>query len=162
MRQKSLPELVKTYLAEVSQTKKIVELAASEAALKTPNVGVTIARLAVVGEALRSHLAELAGATGRVQGFVKQILSGRQDQEKLESIMRDLGNAKQDLGLYIQLANVGLTRSVGEAVHVNTAAVDAVNRLLSEQLGPTYTLKMAQLVEGRPRNGTASRFPKST
>ncbi|RYP01147.1 hypothetical protein DL765_010875 [Monosporascus sp. GIB2] len=159
VRQQGLPELIEKYLAEVSQTKMIVEFAANEAALKTPNVGVTIAKLAAVGETLRSHLAELANIKGPVKGFVKQILSGQQAQEKLESIMRDLGNSKQDLGLYIQLANVGLTRAVGQTVQVNAAAVNAVNKLLNEKLGSAYTLRMAQLVEGRPQNGRASRFP---
>ncbi len=159
MRQKGLPELIEKYSAEVSQAQKIVHLAASEAALKTPNVGATIAKLAAVGETLCSHLAELASARGPIRDFVKQLLSGERDQEKLESIMGDLGNAKQDLGMYIQLANVGLTRAVDETVQVNTAAVDAMNKLLHEKLGSVYTLRITQLIEGRPRNGKAFWLP---
>ncbi|KAH6849628.1 hypothetical protein B0I37DRAFT_369468 [Chaetomium sp. MPI-CAGE-AT-0009] len=155
-RQKGLPELISKYSAEVSQTKTIVELAASEAALKTPNVGATIVKLAAVGEALHSHLSKVASTKGRVHGFVRQLVSGRQDQEKLEEIMGELGNAKQDLSLGIQLANVGLTRAVGETLQVNAAAVDTVNKLLTERLGPTYTLRMARLIEGRPRNADGS------
>jgi hypothetical protein len=106
-RHKGLPELVEKYPTEVSQTKKIVELAASEAALKTPNVGATIAKLAAVGETLRTQLGKMANAKG-FRGFVEVLVSGKDDEERLNGIMRDLGNAKQDLGMYIQLANVGL------------------------------------------------------
>lgn len=152
-RQKGLPELINKYSAEASHTKTIVELAASEAALKTPNVGATIVKLVTIGEALHSHLTKVANTKGRVHGFVRQLISGRQDQEKLEGIMGELGNAKQDLSLGIQLANVGLTRAVGETLQVNAAAVDTVNKLLIEKLGPTHALRMAQLIDGRPRNG---------
>ncbi|KAL8371662.1 hypothetical protein RB595_001453 [Gaeumannomyces hyphopodioides] len=153
-RQKDLPELIEKYLAEISQAKKIVELAASEAALKTPNVGASIAKLAAVGEALHGHLEHMgsASAKGPVQGFVRQLVSGKGDNEKLNSIMKDIGSAKQDLGMYIQLANVGLTRAVGETLRVNTVAVEAVNKLLAESLGSVYSLKIGQVIEGRPRD----------
>ncbi|KLU84063.1 hypothetical protein MAPG_03108 [Magnaporthiopsis poae ATCC 64411] len=153
-RQKGLPELVEKYLAEVSQAKKIVELAASEEGLKTPNVGACIAKLAAAGEVLHGHLEQMekASAKGPVRGFVNQLVSGKSDQEKLGSIMRDVGNAKQDLGMYIQLANVGLTRAVGDTIRVNTMAVEAVNKQLAETLGPVYSLKIGQMIEGRPRD----------
>lgn len=152
-RQKGLSALVEKYLAEATQTKNIVELAASEPALKTPNVNSTIIKLADVSETLSSHLGVMTKAKDPLRGFVKQLVSGKEEQEKLSSIMRDLGYAKQDLSMYIQLANVGLTRAAGETVKVNTIAVDAVNKLLTEKLGSEYSLRIADLVEGRPRNG---------
>ena len=73
--------------------------------------------------------------------------------------MRNLGNAKQDLGMYIQLANVGLVREVGETVRVNTVAVDAVNKLLTKNLGSAYSLNIAQRIEGRPQNSKSFQLP---
>ncbi|KAL6822740.1 hypothetical protein J3E69DRAFT_337773 [Trichoderma sp. SZMC 28015] len=151
-RQKGLPELVEKYLALTTQTKNIVELAASEPALKTPNVNATIVKLADVSEALSGHLGVMTKAKDPLRGFVKQLVSGKEEQEKLDSIMRDLGYSKHDLGMYIQLVNVGLTRAAGETVKVNTIAVDAVNKLLTEKLGSEYSLRIADLVEGRPRD----------
>lgn len=152
-RQKGLPDLLEKYSAEVSQTKTIVELIEDEEALKTPSVGSAVAKLNDVGGSLRTHLTTLATSKGPIQGFFKQLLSGEEGREKLEHIMRDLGDAKLTVSLHLQLSNVGLTRQVGQAVQVNIAAIEAMNKLLKERLGPGQKLRISQLLEGRQQNG---------
>lgn len=153
-RQKELPELIRKHLAEVSQAREMVELVTSEAALRTPNVAASIAKLATIGETLYDHLKDMgsASAKGPFLAFFRQLVRGKGDQEKLNSIMKDVWNTKQDLGVHIQLANVGLTRAVGETLRVNTLDVEAVNKLLAEKLGSVYSLNIGQIVEGRPRD----------
>jgi len=151
-RQKGLPKLIEKYSAEVSQTKTIIEMIEDEEALKTPNVGDAISNLGSVGETLRNYLTKISVTKGLLQDFVKQFLIGDQVQEKLESIMRDLGNAKLNLIIPMLLSNVGLTWGVGQAVQVNIAAVEAMNKLLTEKLGSGHALKISKLLEGRPRS----------
>ena len=156
-RQKDLPELIDKYSAEVSQTKSTVLLIENEEALKTPNVGDAIVKLGAVGEKLRNYLTKIATTKGPVQNFFHQLVSGKKGEDKLESIMRDLGNAKMNLSIHIQLSNVGLLRGVGDAVQVSIAAVEAMNKLLSEKLGSEHVLKISQLLERKPQNGMASK-----
>jgi hypothetical protein len=147
-----VPQLIEKYSTEVSQTKTIVGLIEDEEALKTPNVGDAISKLGAIGEILRSHLTKIATTKGPVQDFFKQLLSSQENQERLESIMRDLGNAKVDLIVHIQLSNVGLIRGVSEAMQVSIDAIIAMGKLLDEKLGSGHALRISQLLEGRPRN----------
>lgn len=94
----------------------------NEEALKTPNVGNAISQLCTVGENPRNHHPKNFVTKGALQDFIKQFLIGDKNQEKLDGIMRDLGNVKLNLIMPMLLSNVGLTRGVGEAVQVNTAA----------------------------------------
>jgi len=111
-----MPKLIEKYSAEVSQTQSIVVLIKNEDALKTPSVGKAIVKLGDVGKVLRNHLTKMTTTKGPIWGFFHQLVSGKADEEALKSIMKDMGNAKMDLSIYIQLSNVGLTRGVGEAV----------------------------------------------
>lgn len=130
-----------------------------EEALRTPNVASTLVRLAGINQALQAHLREMGKSTRKsfCWGLFGQLFSGQREQDKLDEIMGELGSVKQDLSMYIQLANVGLVRGVDHTVRVNTAAVEAVNRVLHERLGLglrlTQALKWSQLFKERPKNG---------
>ncbi|KAK0623479.1 hypothetical protein B0T14DRAFT_494954 [Immersiella caudata] len=153
LRAKNLPTLIQQYSLEVSQTKSIVDLALSEPALRTPNVAAAIDSLKTAVEALRSHLTALGDTRGVVRDFVRAFVKGQRDAEKLEGLMGELGRRKGDLGMYVQLANVGLTRRVGErlGLGVDVGAVEAVGRVVSEKLGGEGGLRIAKLIEGRER-----------
>src|SRR4051812_12325276 len=104
----------------------MIELVVMETALNTPNVRETIARLGQIGHEMERQLKKMEVRRGRFRDLVMQMISGQRNQDTLESILVALERTKQDLSMYIQLANVGLTRGIGEAV-VSVAAVDAVN-----------------------------------
>lgn len=130
----------------------MIELIKTEEALRTPNVRDVVDKLVQVGRTLQTHLDKmdkLAIKRGRFRGFVRQLISGQQDQEVLERILKDLERTKHDLSMHIQLANVGLTRGVDKAVLVSVAAVEAVNRQLQAKLGPAHTLRISKLLENR-------------
>ncbi|KAK0707338.1 hypothetical protein B0H67DRAFT_308190 [Lasiosphaeris hirsuta] len=159
-RQKDLPQLIKKHSADISRTKAMVELVESEKALGTPNVRDAIERVVAVGDDLKKHLSKMASTKRRCfWGFLKQFISGQKYQDALDTIMRELGDSKNDLSMHIQLANVGLTRGVGEQVMVSVATVESVNRQLQEKLGSGHNLRIHNLLEGRPRNGEPSRPP---
>ena len=155
-RQKGLPELISKYSAEVTQTKSIVELVRNEEDLKTPSVGGAINTLDFVGRTLLEHLFKISTTKGPVQDFFHQLGSGKRREDKLESIMKDLRNAKMNLSIQIQLANVGLLKGVGQAVQVNITAVTEMNNMLMEKLGSGHVLRISQLLEGKSPNGTQS------
>ena len=158
-RQKGLPELVGKYSAEVAQTKSIVELVQNEKDLKTPSVGGAINRLDSVGKTLLDHLIKISATKGPVQDFVHQLVSGKKGEDKLESIMKDLLNAKMNLSIQIQVANVGLIQDVGQAVQVNIKAVKEMNKMLIETLGSGHVLRISQLLEGKSPNGKTPKLP---
>jgi len=158
-RQKGLPELIGKYLAEVTQTKSIVELVRNEKDLKTPSVGGAMNRLDSVGETLLDHLFKISTTKGPVQDFFHQLVSGKKGEDKLESIMKDLGNAKMNLSIQIQVAHVGLIEGVGQAVQVNITAVKEMNKMLIETLGSGHVLRISQLLERKSPNGKTPESP---
>lgn len=132
----------------------MIELVKTEEALRTPNVRNVVDRLVQVGWALQTHLAKMdkmAAKRGRLRGFIRQLISGQQDQEALERILQDLERTKHDLSMHIQLANVGLTRGVDKTLLVSVAAVEAVNRQLRTHLGSAHSLRISKLLENHPR-----------
>ncbi|KAM3548798.1 hypothetical protein MY1884_009022, partial [Beauveria asiatica] len=154
-RHKELPALIEKYSVEVSRIKAIVELVRDEEALKTPNVGDAIIRIRAVSEVLSCHLGKTATTKGPVHGFFKQLVSGQQLQERLERIMSDLGDSKQDLCLSLQLVSVGLTRGLGDAIQVNISTVNSVDKLLERTLGSGHDLRISRLLKGHT-NGTVT------
>lgn len=156
-RQKELPELIKNYSEEVSEAKTIIVLIKNEDALKTESVDKSIAKLGAVGEILRNYLAEIAVSKGRIRDFFHQFLSGQKGEDKLQGIMRDLGNSKSNLSLHMQLSIVGLVRGVGDTVRVNTTTVEEINTLLREKLGSGHVLKISELLQRKTPNCMASK-----
>jgi len=131
----------------------MIELVKDEACLRTPNIQSALVKLSTVSQALNARLEKMAAPRGRIRGFIWQLTAGRRNQEALENVMEEMVHIKLDLGVHIQLANVGLTRGVEQKILVSVAAVEAVNRQLQEKLGPSHKLRISQLIEGRPRNG---------
>ncbi|KAK4250277.1 hypothetical protein C7999DRAFT_29101 [Corynascus novoguineensis] len=154
-RQKGTLELVKKHSAELSRTRTMIELVEMEESLQTPNVRDVVNKLVQVGQTLQAHLNKMdkmAGNGGRFRGFFRQLIMGQRHHEALEHILRELESTKHDLGVHIQLANVGLTRGIDRALSVSVATVEEVNRQLQAKLGPTHTLRIAKLLEDRPRS----------
>jgi len=155
-RQNGLVALVDKNVEELQRTRTMINLVINEEALQTHNVDSAIARLEGVGRSLERHLQKMVVKRGRLRGFFAQLVSGQRKQDALEHILLDLERSKHDLSMYIQLANVGLIRRVGEAQVVSVAAVDMVNRQLQAKLGSTHSLRISKLLAGRPMNRESS------
>ncbi len=145
-------ELVEKHFAVLSRTKTMIELVEAEEALRTPNVRDVVLRLVQVGESLQSQLNKMAVKRSCVRGFIRQVISGQDNEEALQRILRDLESTKHDLSVHIQLANVGLTQGVDKALQINTAVVEAVNKQIQTKLGPAHSLRITKLLENRPSN----------
>lgn len=98
-------------------------------------------------------MSKISTTKGPVQDFFHQLVSGKKGEDKLESVMKDLGNAKMNLNIHILVANVGLIQGVGQAVQVNITAVKEMNKLLVETLGSGHVLRISHLLEGKAPNG---------
>jgi hypothetical protein len=94
----------------------------------------------------------MAVPRSRVRGFLWQLSAGKSNQKALDTVMGEMAHVKLDLGVHIQLVNVGLIRGVEQRVLVSVATVEAVNRQLQEKLGSSHQLRISRVIEGRPRN----------
>lgn len=130
-----------------------MELVRNENALKTPSVGGAINTVDSVGKALLEHLFKINSSKSPVQEFFHQLVSGKKEEDKIESIIKDLSSAKTNVVIHVQIANVGLVQGVGQAVQLNIAAVKEMNKLLEERLGSGHVLKISQLLDEKSPNG---------
>ena len=144
--------LVEKHCAALSRTRTLIELVETEDALRTPNVRDVVLRLVQVGENLQNQLNKMAVKRSCVRDFIRQVISGQENEAALERILRDLESTKHDLSVHIQLANVGLTQGVDKTLQVSVAAVESVNRQIQTKLGPTHNLRITKVLENRPQN----------
>jgi len=121
-----------THGQELASIESIVQLVKAEEALQTANVASVLVKIEGIGNELVKCL-------------------GQGDGKTLTDIMINLTNAKSELAIHIQLANVGLTRARG-ALIANTEVINRINSLLLYVLGAEKGLKIAQLLENRPMN----------
>lgn len=148
-RQNDLPKLLETHRKELQNTKQIVNIVLNEEALHIDTVVSDLTDIDSYGTILKDYLIKLAKERTALQQYTRQLIRGPRDSAKLNGMMHDLQLAKGSLILKIQVAHVGLTRSVGDAVLVNCEIVERVNELLQQILGEGKGLKIADLL----RNG---------
>jgi hypothetical protein len=153
-----LPGIIEEYTAAVQTSKTIVDLVQREPSLASPSVGTAIRGIANTTTSLNAHLSELQvlldGSSAR--RFTHELFSGSDEQRQLQAIVDTLIRYKVDLIVGIGLVNVGLVHGYGNAVRVNTAAVEELNVRIKGILGDVGSLRIAKIIEGRPRdaNGT--------
>jgi hypothetical protein len=71
----------------------------------------------------------------------------------LADIMNELSRAKSNLGLRLQVANVGLTRTVENTITANAEVVSRIDLLLQQEFGKGQGLKIAELLRDRSPRG---------
>jgi hypothetical protein len=153
-----LPGIIEEYTTAVQTSKTIVDLVQREPSLASPSVGAAIRGIANTTTSLNAHLSELQvlldGSSAR--RFTHELFSGSDEQRQLQAIVDTLIRYKVDLIVGIGLVNVGLVHGYGNAVRVNTAAVEELNVRIKGILGDEGSLRIAKIIEGRPRdaNGT--------
>jgi hypothetical protein len=153
-----LPGIIEEYTTAVQTSKTIVDLVQREPSLASPSVGTAIRGIANTTTSLNAHLSELQvlldGSSAR--RFTHELFSGSDEQRQLQAIVDTLIRYKVDLIVGIGLVNVGLVHGYGNAVRVNTAAVEELNVRIKGILGDVGSLRIAKIIEGRPRdaNGT--------
>jgi hypothetical protein len=99
-------------------------------------------RVEAFGQELKKHLMSMGEPRSGLRPFGHQIIRGSNDEAQLASIMASLGRAKQDLILQVQVANVGLTKSVNNAILIEVATVNKIQALLEDTLGEGKGLRI--------------------
>jgi len=79
-------------------------------------------------------------------------MNGSSNEKQLTDIMLDFTEAKADLSLHIQQANVGLTRTANESIVVNAGTIKRLDSLFRSVVDGENRqhLEMARLVANRP------------
>ncbi|KAJ5390782.1 uncharacterized protein N7496_001850 [Penicillium cataractarum] len=145
-RQAELRSKLEEYSEEVGETKRIVELVQNEDALQTSGAVAMVRRVENLGQGLKRHLMSMGQPKSALRQFGHQLISGSEDEAQLASFMVRLGRAKQDLILQIQVANVGLAKSINNTLLVEMATVNKLHALLQETLGEGKGLKIAEFL----------------
>ncbi|EWG38316.1 hypothetical protein FVEG_01570 [Fusarium verticillioides 7600] len=139
----------------INDTMDMIKLIEDEEPFKTRAIRNVLRRIQTTGTALTQHLQEMCVVLekGGVRNFVHQLRVGTKEVDQLEKLLRDLTDDKQDLGTSLEYVHVGLTHKAGQAVAVNTAAVQELNHLFKAALGDKYGLRIAAIVQNRQANG---------
>jgi hypothetical protein len=136
-------------------TKAVIQIIQDEKALRTAAVASELAALTTLAEKLVTLLKILdPGEKGAVHRLFHQFVHGSKDEKALSDIMNDLGRAKLDLGLRLQVANVGLTRTVEDNILADKEVIQRIDSLLQQTFGDGRGLKIAKLLQHRPAKGT--------
>lgn len=112
-RQKGLPEVLARHYSELKSIKAIIGMIYDEQDLKTPTVAAELVRLQDVSQRLAGLIKTLVPTTtSKMIQFARQLVDGSADEKKLSAIMGELFQVKAVLVLSIQVAHVGVVRTM--------------------------------------------------
>jgi hypothetical protein len=91
-----------------------------------------------------------------ISKVLHQLTRGKKNEKTLAVLMDDLDQAKINLGLVIQLANIGLTKSHEDSriLLADPGVIMQVDQVLVEVFGEGRGLQLAKIIEGRPPRGS--------
>ena len=149
-RQKTLAETLERHECQLQSIKVIIGIIEDEETLQTAKVRFEVVRMNGVEDKLVRLLKELDNGSRRaVTQFTYQLVHGSSEEKRLGKIMDELCHIKSDLLLHIQVANVGVMRTVENKLVANAEAIERIDRFLRDELGDGVGLKIAGLVKGR-------------
>ena len=85
---------------------------------------------------------------GRVNQFARQFVHGSADEKKLCDIMNEVAHVKAMLLLRIQVADVGVMRTIGKQLVANAEVIQRIDQFLREQVDDCKGLRIARLLKG--------------
>ncbi|KAF2184493.1 hypothetical protein K469DRAFT_634037 [Zopfia rhizophila CBS 207.26] len=149
--QKDLTKVLSSYHDELMNIKNVIQIVKDEEALQTAAVASQLVRIEDFAARLVDSLQFVdPGTKSSMRQLAHQLVQGSKDEKALASIMDELGRAKSSLSLRIQVANVGLTRIVGNTLVANAEVVNRVDLVLQQVFGEGRGLKLAELLKNRP------------
>jgi hypothetical protein len=142
-RQRELASLLDSYKDELVTIKDVLQIVRDEESLRTAAVASQLHGIESLARKLNICLQALdPGARGFVRQFTHQLAHGSKDEEA------------SDLSLRVQVANVGLTRTVGDKLVANAEVIGRVDLVLQQVFGEGRGLKIADLLKNRNTQGT--------
>ncbi|KAI9710700.1 MAG: hypothetical protein M1820_002533 [Bogoriella megaspora] len=142
---------------DASSIREVIKIIKEERELQTNSIRNMLTKL----EATESNLIEWLekthpGEKGPIRQIAHQLVYGTKEQKALAGIRNELSCAKTDLCMSLQVAHVGLTRSVGDETLANRRLIRHIDRRLRETIGSGGGLKIAQLLKDRPSRDDGS------
>lgn len=155
-RQKALVDVLLRHERELDSVKRIIGVIDDEEELQTASVAADLVRLKEVQCKLVSRLEELdpkPKARGKLDGFVRQLVQGSSEEKKLHIVMEELSHVKAALLVSIQVANVGVMRTMENQLVANAEVIQRIDEYLREEVGYCEGLRIAQLLKDRRPSG---------
>ncbi|CAO2651615.1 Nn.00g041850.m01.CDS01 [Neocucurbitaria sp. VM-36] len=153
-RQKALVDVLARHESELESIKTIIGIIDDVEELQTSSVGTELVRLKDVQSKLAKFLTELdpklePKPRDKVNQFARQLMQGSADERTLSAIMDELVHVKAMLLLRIQVANVGVVRTMEKQLVANAEVIQRIDQYLREQVDDCQGLRIARLLKGR-------------
>ena len=130
------PKLLKDYLRQFETTVTTARLVKAEKELQTPEIGAQLTCVEVKSRELCDFLESMRRSQekSKVMKYLRAVGMGEQDAEELRRILDRWARAKVDLSLRIQLAHVGISRSLRDGVVAVVSTIPRIDQSLQELL----------------------------
>jgi len=149
-RQKALAEVLARHRRELESIKTIIGIIDDEEDLQIPTVATELVQLQAVQNKLAELLETLDPKTAsKVNQLARQLVHGSADEKKLGTIMDELVQVKTLLILRIQVAQIGVIRTIGKEAVVNAEVIKRIDACLREHIPNCEGLRIARLLKGR-------------
>jgi hypothetical protein len=153
---KELPRALECREKRLKSVRDIIYAVQDEAALQTATVTLQLKTLSDVACQIKHRLRALDRACSDKNAVSKvfhQLTHGKTDAKTLDDMMDDLDEAKSNLALVIQLANIGLAKSYENSriLLADPKAIPEVVEVLVGVFGEGKGLHIAELIKGPPR-----------
>ncbi|KAL9119463.1 MAG: hypothetical protein Q9187_003984 [Circinaria calcarea] len=148
--QKNLAKVLRSHYDELISTRKTIQIVEDEDALRTAAVVSELVKLEDVAARLVDCLEKMVpGTKGSMRQLAHQLVQGSRDENALADIMNKLSRANSSLSLHIQVANVGLMRTIRDNFVANAEVVNRIDLVLQQVFGEGRGLKLAELLRYR-------------
>ena len=143
------PKLLEEYRKQLETMVTTARLVEAEKELQTAEIGEQLVRVEEISRELHDFLESLGRSQekSKVQKYLRAIGTGEQNAQELRRILDRWAGARADLSLRIQLAQVGLSRSLHGGVVAVVPTIQRIDqslqRLLNKRL--TFAVQLEQL-----------------
>ena len=142
------PKLLEEYRKQLETMVTTARLVEAEKELQTAEIGEQLRRVEEISRELHDFLESMGRSQekSKVHKYLRAIGTGEQNAQELRRILDRWAGARADLSLRIQLAQVGLTRSLHDGV---VAVVPTIQRI-DQSLQRLLDMRLAFAVQLEP------------
>lgn len=149
-RQKALVDVLDRHESELNSVQIVIEIIEVEAELHKESVASELVRLKNMHSKLSECLVELdPSPKGRLSQFTRQLVHGSAEEKRLAEVMNELVQIKTMLLLRIQVADVGVIRTMEKQMFANTLVIQRIDGYLKQHFEDCKGLRIAKLLKGR-------------
>ncbi|KLO90098.1 uncharacterized protein FFB20_13570 [Fusarium fujikuroi] len=154
-KQKGLLDVCQRLQRRLETIRTIVWLVRDEKDLQTPSVVDRLRELKLVGKRIKLTLQSInPQEKGPARLFFHQLISGSEDEKKINEIISDLEGEKTALILVIQVVGVGLKKDSGDNfTFIPSASARRIDGFLRNDLHIQSGLRLMRITEDRASDG---------